>query len=300
MKRIKLLIIPITLILILTLVSCSFERDDALKIPKSSDNFSEDFMDSFLLDYSLSDPHLYYFTASPIEVNKYHNLGNLPNGAYDLYLARIDDLPKEQFVAVADQRDKPTFEGYGSVFVYQRYDAPVPMRDFTVSSVSVLESIAAPDQDVQVYDLRSISDGVQNYLDTFFKEENTIIYAEYTAEEHPTIVSDLQSAYSKAIPLKGTVRTGEMRPWHSMPNNGNAMVSCYLLFKFEETDNLVWMVDLVKRTENEETNYYYFYSYYDVTPKTNEDGKEYLDYEKKKVLAPISPEVAEILMANIE
>ena len=298
MKRIKLLIIPILLCILLS--SCAFGHDDEYTlsdVPKTSDNFPKEFVASFFSDYYLYSPNLLYISMHPYEIRiKGIICGRHEANVNHLLIAPIHNMSIENYIAV-------THYDYGflamepSPYVYMMQDSPIPMRDLTVKSVTLIGTTASPRYFVQkpTSDIETLQDNADDYFNTFLESEKAVILAEYTAEEYPDLVGHLQECDAHTIP-------DDFSTFVIATDNGkgNPDTAYSLIFRFEETDNLVWMVMLRKKTENEETRYYYSYSYHDVTLKTKEDGMEYLHHEEKNVLAPISPEVAEILMANIK
>lgn len=298
MKRIKLLIIPILLCILLT--SCSFGNDDEYKlsdVPKTSDTFSRLFLDGFFSNYYLYSPNLHYISMHPYEIRiKGIICGRNEANVNHLLIAPIHNMSIENYIAV-------THYDYGflsmppSPYVYMMQDSPIPMRDLTVKSVTLIGKIASPRFLVErpTSDIETLQDNADDYFNTFLESEYAVILEEYTAEEYPDLVGHLQECDAHTIP-------DDLSTFFIATDNekGVPPTTYSLIFRFEETDNLVWMVPLRKKTENEETLYYYGYSYHDVTRKIKEDGLEYLHHEEKNVVAQISPEVAEILMANIE
>lgn len=212
-----------------------------------------------------------------------------------LLIAPIHNMSIENYIAV-------THYDYGflahtpSPYVYMMQDSPIPMRDLTVKSVTLIAKIASPRSFVEqpTSDIETLQDNADDYFNTFLESEYAVILEEYTAEEYPDLVGHLQECDAHTIP-------DDLSTFFIATDNekGVPPTTYSLIFRFEETDNLVWMVPLRKKTENEETLYYYGYSYHDVTLKNKEDGMEYLHHEEKNVVTQISPEFAEILMANI-
>ena len=171
--------------MVLTLFSCSKNES---RIPKTSDNFTQEFMDVFLMDYCLADPQLYYISMLPYEVRLDLVQSLLPGSPTTILISSITNVDQEQFVAVTHYNSIPSLMGDSSSYVYQRQDAPNPMKDYTIFSISVVGSKSSPRQFVGSSDFEILQKQALNYFEAFIDSEYTEILAEYKAEEFSTLV----------------------------------------------------------------------------------------------------------------
>lgn len=291
MKHSKLMIVSVILVVTLCFCSCE-EMENAKRIPETSENFSQEFVDSFVSEYRLYDPQLHYLTAEPYGVRLDASPQNMPqsSGYSWLLVSPIHNVSKEQFVAVTCYGFRSNVIGVmPKVRVYQKKDAPVPMKDYTVSSVSVVRTSAYPSNFYSSAIFEDFEKEVLNYMEVFLESKYTEILAEFQLEEDQELIHSLRQSYHHTIPYNlyfNWVCTGE--------DERRLDVGYYLLFRFEETENLVWYVPIYE-DDTPERNLYYKYVYYDVTTKTQTDGTEFFSYKENKVFAPISEDVAEIL-----
>ena len=285
----KCTIIILLFAMVLTLFSCSKNES---RIPKTSDNFTQEFMDVFLMDYCLADPQLYYISMLPYEVRLDLVQSLLPGSPTTILISSITNVDQEQFVAVTHYNSIPSLMGDSSSYVYQRQDAPNPMKDYTIFSISVVGSKSSPRQFVGSSDFEILQKQALNYFEAFIDSEYTEILAEYKAEVFSTLVTSLRESYNNTSP--NDLSVNQIFTCDEGDTRRETAVYYYLLFKFKETDSLVWFVPIfIDNITGEQL--YYGYDYYDTTLKTTEAGEKYLHYEKISVLAPISDEIALIL-----
>ena len=137
--------------LILSILFCFFcsscdrlmgVKNDPPEMPSTSENFDQSFVDSFLQDYRVLDKNLYYLSANPWEVQI--KLADMyPDSYYGkdcFYLATIPGADKNQFVSVTSYT-YIYMPGGGPDYssdLYQHINAPVPMRDWTISSLFLI------------------------------------------------------------------------------------------------------------------------------------------------------------------
>jgi hypothetical protein len=276
-SKIITLIITFLMVFVLALELCSCSKKT--KLPHTSDNFSQEFMDSFMLEYRLYDSNLYYTSRNAFEVElrniKIYDPEILGNARIveQLHIASIKNVSEEEFVAVEHIGGFVPMPGGGTqyaYYVYQRNDAPVPMKDYTISSVSIIGSIKRP----ETINTEKFSGG-----------EGDLILAEYSSDD--MIINSLKDSYDNAI-LDDTETYNICWP----SNNILCATYFYLLFEFEEVENLVWFVPIVEDTSN---NLYYLYSYYDKIKEKDREGNEYWSYQELRYLAPISGEIVETI-----
>ena len=291
MKKIKFLLLSILIVaILLPFASCSKNHRSLMKIPTQSENFSKEFVDSFFDEYICRDLQLYYLKIEPYEVRIDCDIEGVPDSrnSVDYYfLSTIVDVPRDQFIAVTAYSTfaSAVLPFYSAPYVFQRKDAPTPMKDYTISSVSIVGASSIPLNFYTCYYFER--EELLNYFEVFLNDQSTIIFSEYTREENLSFVNSLQDSYSRKAPDNIHVyKLGK-------PSDP---VFYYLLFRFEEVENLVWFVPLYW---DREENFYYGFSYYDVEVKIGDDGsKEYI-YEEYSRLAPISEEAKQIIKGAI-
>lgn len=299
-RRVNVLLILLALVLLLC--SCDEASKVLAKIPYTSENFSQEFMDSFDSEYRLYDSNLYYLSANPFEVRTSDYSGVFQYDVEALILSTIKDVPKEEFVAVTHFGEFILMPGGGrdiTCHVYQSKDAPVIMKDYTISSVSIIGWKLPPYWYVGSgsSNFNKIMDQAPNYFETFLESRRTAIVAEYTSDGHPEFIESLKNGYSNSTADKAIYLTTNTI-YRIDEGDPNHEVYYSLLFRFEETDNLVWCVPIVKNRSTEE--WYYSFGYYEYVPYTQSGGREYLRYEKVKYHAPISEEAKTIIREAIK
>lgn len=254
MKIRKIIILSMAFVLTFGLCSCSVIREEnkmLSKIPYTSENFSQEFMDQFDSKYRLYDNNLYYLSANLFEVRTSDYSGVFKYDVDTLLISTIENVPRDEFVAVTHRGQQPIMGGrhYYS-HVYQTNYAPVPMRDYTISSVSIIGWKLPPFWYVGSgsSNFNKIMDQAPNYFETFLESRRTAIVAEYTSDDHPEFIESLKNGYSNSTADKAIYLTTNniYRIDEGDPNPENT-VYYSLLFRFEETDNLVWCVPIVKK-----------------------------------------------------
>ncbi|MBE6554099.1 MAG: hypothetical protein E7666_07140 [Ruminococcaceae bacterium] len=223
----------IIILLCFSLCSC---RD----YPLTSENFDWDFQENFFHRYFMLDPQLTYIEASPWEIEL---LGppkpkqNYSN-ANRFYLSVIKDTPKEDFVAVTE-RDTGGIGGDGYWYrVYQREDAPVPMRDWTIKSISVFYYIGEHPFPQTIEDHE---EWAQNPLGKSLFASGGIIKT-YTQADSDVFLSSFSESYQNKT--EGVIMLERNELLSAIEEKFNTWSTYGLLVRFEENDNLVWCVEL--------------------------------------------------------
>ena len=227
MKRVVLLLLSVLICL-----SCTACR--VTELPDHSDNFDREFIESFFENYSLADPQLSYFSASPWEAE-------FGDGSTKYLLSLIDDADPSEFVSVTEYS---FFIGAPSVTfgVYQSADAPTPMKDWTISSVSLLagylpftptDANEVSDEDYarkpMEYNL-SVSDEIK-----IFSRSDSRDFLNFVAESYKNPISSKGRSFSSIYKYEEDGLPG--KSWEEY-------TYYYLLVRFEENSNIVWLTEL--------------------------------------------------------
>ena len=230
MKRMIYFILAI--LLCFSLCSC---RD----YPLTSENFDWDFQENFFDRYFMLDPQLIYMEASPWEIEIIGSTKLSPNysNADRFYLSVIADTPKEEFVAVTERTWGMGGDGY-EYRVFQREDSPVPMRDWTIKSISVFYYIG---DHPFPQTLEDHEEWAQNPLQKSLFASGGIIKT-YTQEDAPDFLSSFSESYQNTIEEGLTGGRNELLS--AIKEKYNTWSVYGLLVHFEENDNLVWCAEL--------------------------------------------------------
>ncbi|MBE6554097.1 MAG: hypothetical protein E7666_07130 [Ruminococcaceae bacterium] len=220
--------------------SCSllWDRRD---YPLTSENFDLDFRESFFNTYYMADPQLIYTNSAPLEIEIRGNLE--PHTEYDdpdrFYISVIDSTPKEDFLAVTERNQETSMMGgidQCTYRVYQSDSAPVPMRDWTIKSISVFYSTPG------FTNVKKADERAQHPMDNALFGSGGIIKT-YTQEDSPAFLASFSESYQNRINKYPEPIANEVL------RSANDLYQCYLLIRFEENDNLVWYVPLVEYKE---------------------------------------------------
>ncbi|MBE6596738.1 MAG: hypothetical protein E7641_03610 [Ruminococcaceae bacterium] len=226
--------------------------------------------------------------------------GTMPFSTYTYLISSIPNVNKDHFVAVTIY--SPHGGGFAEPsqnYVFQKEDAPTPIKDYTVSSVSVVGYRFSPGYYFgRTSDFETLQDQAINYFKSFLENENTKIFAEYKAEDYPELISALQEGFTNAISAnKYDSNIKRIYTCDEGDTRGETNIYYSLLFRFNEAENLVWLVSLSKDTKTDTLCYRYTnYSNYSV--KTLENGDLYTEAEEKNFCAPIPDDIAAILSSN--
>lgn len=225
-------IIPV-LLSITICISCTSCR--VTNLPDHSENFDKKFVESFFENYSLADPQLSYFSASPWEAE----IRGDDNRQY--LLSCIDETDPAHFVSVSEFL---FFIGAPSATfaVYQSKDAPTPMKDWTISSVSLLagylpftptDANEVSDEDYarkpMEYNL-SVSEEIKVFARKEFRD-----FLNYTAESYETPNPSRGRNFKSVYKYEEDGLPGQS--WEEY-------TYYYLLVRFEENSNIVWLTEL--------------------------------------------------------
>ena len=221
------------LMLLLVIVLCAqFFSCKRSNLPLTSDNFSKDFVNSFSDNYRLVDPQLAYVTASPWEVEI------KVNNDERLYLSLIDNVDRTHFVSATERVDyymgAPSYE----VFVYQTSDAPIPMKDWTIKSIRVLE----------VTPIAETKENALSFSERFMEallSSSTVLHT-YDNNNGSDFLDMIKRAYLTAETLQS--HPGIIRGTDS--NQPNYLRYYSLLIEFNESDNIIWHSYLFEDSDN--------------------------------------------------
>lgn len=201
-------------------------------LPLTSDNFPQDFVNSFFDNYRLVDPQLAYVTASPWEVEI-----KIDNGEM-LYLSLIDDVDKGHFVSVTEQINFYMGAPGYRVCVYQTSTAPTPMKDWTIKSIRMLEVTPIADTKENTLSLS------EKHMETLLAS-STVLYT-YDNNNGSDFLDMIKSAYSTAETLQS--RPGIIRGTDS--NQPDYLRYYSLLIEFNESNNIIWHSYLFGDSDN--------------------------------------------------
>ena len=222
----------IIILLCLSLCSC-------LDYPLTSENFDWEFQENFFDRYFMLDPQLIYMEASPWEIEIFGSSKLSPNysNANMFYLSVIADTPKEEFVAVTERTWGMGGDGY-EYRVFQREDSPVPMRDWTIKSISVFYYIGDHPFPQTIEDHE---EWAQNPLGKSLFASGGIIKT-YTQADAPDFLSSFSESYQNRI--EDGLTDGRNELLSAIKEKYNDWSVYGLLVHFEENDNLVWCAEL--------------------------------------------------------
>lgn len=260
----KFLIILLVLCLCFTLTSCGIERNPSILLdfgilfgnsglPEYSENFDEEFFEMYERNFSYA-PNLAYYSASEWEAEQ-------ENGNTNHRFSLINGVDKDRFVAVSlayrNPSDKSDF--IGSVNVYRHNNAPDPIKDWTVKSVSFIavDSNTQPnrtfcesetDTNLLGYNnteppitLESLS---VNYMSLFDTAESRI--CSFDRESSPDLIAAVAEACKSTQTVTDFVQM-------TVRNRSDVFEEqIYIVVSFEESDNIVWYTTLSTNSDGTE------------------------------------------------
>ncbi len=255
MKRI-ILFIP-TLCLCLSLTSCSdyymvkynpyvyFDADilfDIDRVPDYSENFDEDFISSFDENYTL-DSHLGYYSASEWEAEIEDD------SRKKIRFSLIDGFEDKQFVARSQvlRSDFPALANvYCHLDVYRHKDAPDPMTDWTIESVSFIAVDHLQSPGGTRYETSTDAKYINNktyvtleelvlHQMSFYDTEASRICT-FDRESDPGLIEMIEKNYAEPRHVDNFNSLGF--------SDENSSYNCYIVIRFEESDNIVWYCEL--------------------------------------------------------
>ena len=225
-------IVVLLLIIVLCTQLFSCQKNS---LPSTSDNFSKDFVNSFLDNYRLVDPQLAYVTASPWEIEI---KGNNHEKLY-YYLALIDNVDREQFISVTERKDYYMGAPSYRLFVYQTSAAPTPMKDWTIKSIRVLEVPSFIDSEDNVL-LHS-----KNYRENILAS-STVLHT-YDNNNASDFFDMIKNAYSMAETAE---RLSSSITYADKTTEDHMLHFYSLLIEFNESDSIIWHSKLLKASDN--------------------------------------------------
>ncbi len=225
---------------------------DIDRIPDYSDNFDEAFISSFEDNYE-PNYRLGFYSASVWEAEIEKKI-EVSNHKYRFSL--IDGFENKDYV-VRSHVSRTKFPALADVdcelYVYQHKDAPDPMTDWTIKSLSVIEvdfydnllstlyetetdTKHSPEQFKKDYiPLEELAVSQMSLFDT---DENRICF--FDRESDPALIELIEKGY--ATPTKIEDRFSLTR---QVDEDGSLMKYVYyIVIGFEENDNIVWFCEL--------------------------------------------------------
>lgn len=270
----KIFTIIITLFLCLSLTACSgstlgvrsnpyvffdgdilFDRDT---IPDHSDNFDEKFFESFEENYVYSS-NLAYYSASKWEAEEECDH---ESARVRYRFSMIDGAEDKQFVA-RSLVNRSKFPALADVMchleVFRHKDAPDPMIDWTIKSVSIIALDSTETVGTTTYetdtDLRhtnritgkmyiTMEDLYVNYMSLYDTDERRL--CTFDRESDPELMEMIKEGY--ASPL----HPEDFRRLAIYPQNSSQSYDCYAVIRFEENENIVYYCPLYRNYESTE------------------------------------------------
>lgn len=208
--------------------------------PDIQQTFSDEFLDTFLDNYSVRDPNLHYYTAeeyggyiSRAELdNKYDFNGTYSDSGYDLRISQLSNIDQTQFVLGARCRylsNNIVFAAWeDSFYVYSHKDAPDPLLDWTVSNIQVY-NIDPP--------FDSVTEEYKNGLGNLLKEED-IIFSWKDEGSSQALMDDILKAARGENDMQSGEMIMDMCIKHEYPARS------VLVIRFEESENIFWGAEL--------------------------------------------------------
>ena len=231
MKKIVLILIATILF---SFTSCSFEPYSATGVVGYSENFPKDFCDSLYEKYPYFDENLYYFSASPWEAEFRVDNKDISRVA----LAQIDGVDSSDFIAATEISifiGAPDF----NTRIYQSEDAPLPMRDWTIKDISLYVCnwlYSAPGKSEQ-------ADFAQNIMEYHMTKLEEIKV--FGRENESEFIDYVKAAY--ADPVEGLIGVYGIREEFVNELGTKDSKGFFLLVRFEENDNIVWMAPVSEK-----------------------------------------------------
>ena len=164
-----------------------------------------------------------------------------------MYLSKIDDTDINTFVAASDISFvfMPGGGSRSNIYVYQSESAPIPMKDWTIQSVTLLNGVLygaetdfwddpfrAETEDINVV----LENLAENYMSYYI--ENSQILKEYSSSENESFVSGLKLSYQNG----SEDNTKSLKAPYKLLSDG--LYDYSLLVRFEENSNIVWLTEL--------------------------------------------------------
>lgn len=227
MKRVVLLLLSVLICL-----SCTACR--VTELPDHSDNFDREFIESFFENYSLADPQLSYFSASPWEAE-------FGDGNTQHLLSLIDDADPSEFVSVTEYT---FFIGapYVTFGVYQSADAPTPMKDWTIESITLLSGyLPLTPTDANEVSEEDFARKPMEY-NLSVSEEIKV----FSRKEFRDFLNSIADSYETPNPSQGrNFKSVYKYEEDGLPGKSwEEYTYYYLLVRFEENSNIVWLTEL--------------------------------------------------------
>ena len=242
----KVLIVALAfLLLIVSLVGCT--NRNLYESPEINQTFSDEFLDTFLDNYSVRDPNLYYYTAEEygglIARSEIEQKLNIEHSLFDdLLLAKIDDADMDQFMLGTRYIEKLNLNllGHGEeahCYVYSHKDAPDPIKDWTVKSIE-LYTVSERASDHYFSDT---DNDYQQGFGTYLKNEGKIIHSWENNEDNQAFISDVLSAIKSE-----SNNTFDYFPFQDcISPNSPVHKYTYIVISFKECSGIVWAADLI-------------------------------------------------------
>ena len=231
---------------------------DSKEIPDHSDNFDEDFFDSFEEDYVFAS-NLAYYSASEWEAEEECDH---ESARVRYRFSMIDGAEDKQFVA-RSLVNRSKFPALADVMchleIFRHKDAPDPMIDWTIKSVSIIaldytEIVGNTSYETDT-DLRhtnripgkmyiTMEELSRSYMSLYDTEERRL--CTFDRESDPELMKMIKEGYASPVHPEDKMRL-ELNP-----PNSHKSYDCYAVIRFEENENIVYYCPLYRNYESTE------------------------------------------------
>lgn len=231
---------------------------DSKEIPDHSDNFDEDFFDSFEEDYVFAS-NLAYYSASEWEAEEECDH---ESARVRYRFSMIDGAEDKQFVA-RSLVNRSKFPALADVTchleIFRHKDAPDPMIDWTIKSVSIIaldytEIVGNTSYETDT-DLRhtnripgkmyiTMEDLSRSYMSLYDTEERRL--CTFDRESDPELMKMIKEGYASPVHPEDKMRL-ELNP-----PNSHKSYDCYAVIRFEENENIVYYCPLYRNYKSTE------------------------------------------------
>ena len=219
---------------------------DIDRVPDYSESFDEEFISSFEDNYA-PDYHLGYYSASKWEA-EIEEKNEISKHKYRFSL--IEEVDNKEFVVrshVSRSKFPALADVYCSLDVYRHKDAPNPMTDWTIKSVSVIaldfhEYLSSSNYETET-DAKNMKDPKSYIIFEELAVKQMSLFdnadrrvCEFDRENDPALIEMIEKSY--VSPVKSVISHSLT---HQIKNNGKLQdLNYYIVIRFEENDNIVW------------------------------------------------------------
>jgi len=292
----------ISFVLIICTLFASCAETDSL--PSRTENFDDEFCESFFEDYYLADAGLAYYKASfeikiPYEgrSNRYIMLGNINNTSQSQFVSAVYDVRNNFPMMGAEER--------GHIYVYQHKNSPHPMKDWNIESVSLIAGgYSHQSMNLVATGVSKESgfiDSSENYMNDRLASNSEIKIFKSDNETDIDFIEGIKNAYSN-------VKRDRQQTTVRYYGSGEPSKYYYLLVKFKESSDIIWYTPLIISYDGfricHTFEYYEAFEYYSSNNKYANDTATFSSYHNGletrygTLSEEITNELYEILIAD--